>query len=365
MRPDIALLDLIDHPVFMLEPDAIGHPRYVAFNAFALSILRRPIEDIVGKTAAELFPGHLGDTAFRHHKKALLTGVAKSYEIMLPIGSNHKLIRTSLRPVLDDAGRTIRVIGTSKDVTGDRVARELKNSIDSFQRDMEDVINQAAQDLQTPMQNISVIADMLRDGFQDLGDGKLELIDLMEDVGKKAVSLIDDVLRHTDVADSVAEKSDFSLLDLLGDIRVLVDPLQTCRVEATPCRVRADRQAVSNVLKSVLATIVARTDGQERGATPPMNVTLSAASPRRGTLDFVLQDPGPVAIAGTAGPETSQVRDTDGGFGLIGTRRMLRASGGSIMVDPLPDGRGSLVRFSVPGVVVAMENPVAAGVRAS
>ena len=115
----------------------------------------------------------------------------------------------------------------------------------------------------------------------------------------------------------------------------------------------------------MLATIVARTDGQERGATPPMNVTLSAASPRRGTLDFVLQDPGPVAIAGTAGPETSQVRDTDGGFGLIGTRRMLRASGGSIMVDPLPDGRGSLVRFSVPGVVVAMENPVAAGVRAS
>lgn len=359
-RQDIALLDLIDHPVFMLEPDAIGQPRYVAFNAHALSLLRRPLEDVLGRTAAEVYPGHLGDTAFRHHKKALLTGQAKSYEIMLPIGSGQKLVRTSLRPVLDDSGRTIRVIGTSSDVTRESVAQDVKNSVEALQRDMEEVINQAAQDLHSPMQNIGIIADMLRDGFQDLGDGKLELIDLMEDVGKKAVSLINDVLRNTDVAESVEQKSDFSLSELIGDIMVLVDPLQTRAVESTPCRIRADQQAVSSVLQSVLATIVARPSWQERGGKQALNILLTVASPRRGTLDFVLQAPEPAFSEGAVGVETSQAHVTDGGFGLIGTRRVLRASGGSIVVESLPNRRGSLVRFSLPGVIVSMESPVAA-----
>jgi len=52
----------------------------------------------------------------------------------------------------------------------------------------------AAHDLRTPMNNVKTMADMLRHDFQDMGDGKLELINMLERVAVKSTNLINDVL---------------------------------------------------------------------------------------------------------------------------------------------------------------------------
>ena len=61
------LLDTIEHAVFVLEPGMDGAPRYVAFNRYASRILGRPAEQLLGMTAAQVYPGRLGQVAFGHH----------------------------------------------------------------------------------------------------------------------------------------------------------------------------------------------------------------------------------------------------------------------------------------------------------
>ncbi len=359
---DIALLDLIEHPIFALEADEEGTPRYVAFNACALSILGRPLDAIIGKSARDVYPGHLGETAMRHHKKMLLTGTAKSYEILLPFGSEQRLVRTSLRPVLDKHGRAIRLIGTSTDVTSEVVTKTVQDSVANIQQEMEEFVSLAAHDLRTPMRHINVIADMLRDGFQDLGDGKLELIDMLESVGTKSMSLIGDILRHADATTAKEQKAEFSLTEVIKDIMGLLDPIGKCVVHMPDCKIRADRQAVQIILRNLVDNAVKHgaSDDHSWIDSVPLTLRFSVASPHRGTLEFSLEDNG----KGFEDPDVmfrdSRALKSEGGFGLLGIRRLLHARNGTLTAENLPDGTGAKIGFSLPGTILSLKDLVAA-----
>ena len=351
-RQSCALLDEVDHAVFVIEPDADGQPVYAAFNRFGCAALGRPAAEVVGLTARGLYPGRLGEIAFAHHAATLASGTPRSYEIQLPIRGTERLVRTSLRPISDDGGRVLRLIGSSTDITGNHIMRQMQASVDTMNVEAQDFVALAAHDLRAPLRHVSAIADMLRDGFVDLGDGKLELIDMLEALGSKAMALIADVLAHAEATSltTASSQSRFDFAALVREIMGLLDPAARCTCRIAEAEVLGDRIVTQMILRNLVDNAIkysGRTD-----ASGPLHLGFSLSDTGDGMLEFMVEDNG----KGFADPAILFLQEgklrTGSGFGLFGVYRLIQARGGTMSAENLPDGQGARVRFRLPGSLV-------------
>lgn len=353
---DTSILEFIEHPVFVLEPDAKGEPRYTSFNSFACRVLGKREAEIIGLTALELYGGRLGNIAYRHHRETLRSGEARVYEILLPIEGRQILVRTSLHPVCHPSGQVIRIIGSSLDVSGNQLLREMQAEAQTMQNEMEDFINLAAHDLRAPMRNVSQIAQMLRDDFEDHGDGKLELIDLLAEVGEKAMALIGDVLSQAQAGATAQPIVEFDFGELVEEIMILLDPQQRCSVAFDRGLVSGDRTAVQIILRNLLENAIKY--GRRWDDAPAHDCTqveISLADGQDGFFEVVIRDNG----AGFDDPallflDKGKLR-TGSGFGLFGVRRLIYARGGELSVANRGNDAGAAIAFSLPGRVRRMQ----------
>lgn len=349
---DRALLDHIGYAVFAIEPGADGEPRYVAFNRFARETIGRAETEIIGLTAAELYPGRQGRIAYDHHVEALRTGRERTYELPLPLANEQRWVRTTLSPVLDASGRLIRVIGSSTDVSERQVFAEMRAGVETLSGEFAEMLNRAAHELRAPMRNIGAVADLLRDGFQDLGDGKLELIDLMERISTNALDLVSDVLSHAEAVSAVGMIAEFDFAALAREVMAVADPNGDHAFEATPGRVRGDRTATAIALRNLVECAIRtrrRDGGSDGGAS---RFAFSADTDKRGFFGVSVDDEaGGFDYASVSLLNGGALR-TDGAFGLLGVRRLIVARGGRIAALKRSGARGAKIRFTLPGEVV-------------
>ncbi|MEM7685159.1 MAG: ATP-binding protein [Paracoccaceae bacterium] len=354
---DWHLYDHVAHPVFVLSLDDAGVPRYVWFNKFASNMIGLSAEDVIGKTARELYSGRLGEVAFQHHAEAFRSGMPRSYELSLPIASKHQRICTTLEPYRDASGQVTHFIGSSQDVTGGDIVREIEADLDSMTREMEDFVSLAAHDLRSPITQIHAIADLLREDFEDLGDGKLDLIDLLEDVGAKAMELISDVLSHAQATSTRQQVIDFDLRELCFDILTMLDPLQQCVCQVQETWLSGDRNATQIILRNLIDNALkhARPRGEGSGVaegSARVELRIEAATGVEGMVNVQIRDSG----AGFSGSTLTFLGGGDfkpeSGFGLLGIRRLIRSRGGSLTAMNAGTGQGAIVAFSLPGRIL-------------
>ncbi len=86
--------------------------------------------------------------------------------------------------------------------------QSVESDAESRIREMEQYIAMAAHDLRTPMINVRLIAEFLKEGFKYLGDGKLQMIEDLAKISDKATSLISDVLAHAQATNRRATKTE-------------------------------------------------------------------------------------------------------------------------------------------------------------
>lgn len=133
---------------------------------------------LVGRAWADLVPARQAAVMERAHSAA--SDAAQSYPL-----------------ILDDQHWQVSVQGHGTHITGvmqpqsDRLrAEDALARTRAVQRDMVTFLTTAAHDVTNPVANVTVLADRLRDGFVDLGDGKLQMIDLLEHMAAEAMELI-------------------------------------------------------------------------------------------------------------------------------------------------------------------------------
>ncbi|MEW9921116.1 ATP-binding protein [Marimonas sp. MJW-29] len=348
-----ALLDQIDHAIFVIEPDAEGRPVYACINRFACAILGRSEQSVIGLSAKELYPGRLGEIAFHHHAGALASGQPRSYEIHLPIRGSERLVRTTLRPVTDGRGHTLRLIGSSTDITGSHIMRQMQANVETMNIEAEDFVALAAHDLRAPLRHVSAIADMLREGFVDMGDGKLELIDMLEELGTRAMELIADVLSHAEATSLTPEstQSCFDFSDLVREVMGLLDPSGHCHCDIGEGRIKGDRIVTQIILRNLADNAIKYASGSDGHAT--LHLCFLHRDCGDGFVEVVVQDNG----KGFADPAILFLQEgklrTGSGFGLFGIRRLIRARGGTMKAENLRGGQGARVVFRLPGSAVS------------
>lgn len=349
------LLDLIALPVIVLSPDERDKLVYRYFNTAALEAMGAPLEDVQGRSARELYPGKLGDIAYQLEYEVYRSGVENTLEMTLPLKGRFENIRTHFKPVIDDQGNVIELIGTRESTNAEIAIREVQTSSEALNTDMEDFVNLAAHDLRSPVRKVKFLADLLREDFEDLGDGKLELIHMLEDVASKAMILTNDVLNHAQAASAVASIENFGLQAMVLDLISTLDPERRHRVHVDDIWICGDRIACQIILRNLIDNAFKHNmDGT-------IDLTVIATPHGSRTLEIKVADNGQ-GFSDTALEflEGGGFR-VDSGYGLLGVRRLVQSRGGKIEASQCPSGKGALVCVTLPGQVLGDSVAQAAG----
>jgi signal transduction histidine kinase len=252
-------------------------------------------------------------------------------------------LRTDLHLVRDAGGHVTQAVGTCTDTATGEEMGILGTSLAEATTQVEHFMAFASHDLRTPMRNARSLSDMLRDGFQDRGDGKVDLINLPDEVAAKSAGMIIDVLAYSQSVVAAPETLTFAVDDLYRAIGRLIDPRGHHDLVAPRMVLRADRLAVQIILRNLIDTAL------KHGGKDRMSITITLAEAEPGFIRLAVTDdgvgfsnPGKVFLEGGA-------YRADCGCGLMGIRRLLTARGGRMEIDQRE--RAALV--TLPGQIVA------------
>lgn len=335
--------DLISTAVFVLELNQKAEPVYVAFNTSAQKLLGRPLTDYLGHTALTVYPQDYGHSVYARHCKVCDSGTPLTYQLELPLGGKTRTIRTTLCPKLDNTGKVTQLFGSFVDITSEISAQVARVQFDTLASEMEQFVALAAHDLRAPMRNITIIADMLREDFVDHGDGKIELLDTLDNIAEKSMGLIADVLLHVETVKTENSESVFSFPALCRDIRDTLDPSATHKISTSNATISADRTAMQIALRNLTDNAI------KHGGRDCLDIRIDVRLGQPGLLEITLSDNGKGFPKDALKiMNTGRVR-AQSGYGLFAIKRLISARGGTLVAHNLPDNNGAVVQFSLPG----------------
>lgn len=336
------LLDLLDHAVFVIEPDVEGEPRYAHVNRVALMSSGMALEDVIGKTARDLFAPPLGESSYQLHKRVLHSGEAERYEVFKP-----RCGVTALVPQVS-GGRVVRLIGSIRTSDDPSMVADLEKTAEARQRDLQNFVHLAAHDLRTPMRQVGTLAELLRDGTDD--PDQIALIEMLEGLSENALSLIGDILSHADVTGTPEQVSLFQLDTLMQGIASLVDPLGRVTLQLFPLSLEMDRAALLVVLRNLFDNAVKYAWPEDIQRPPVLSIKVETG--RANLLIFTVEDNGVGLSSDRLRLFRGEARAETGRFGVMAIRALITSRGGWVDAENRREG-GARIRFALPGAMAS------------
>ena len=142
----------------MFAKDRQGRMRFA--NPATLALLGRPLEDVLGKTDAELLVDPaIAATVMHNDAHVMDAGVSAEYEERVPMPDGTEKVWLSRKiPYLDDAGAVIGLLGVSREIT-QRARKEHELEVQSTRKD--EFLAMLAHELRNPLAPIMNGAQML------------------------------------------------------------------------------------------------------------------------------------------------------------------------------------------------------------
>ncbi|MGB5424349.1 MAG: PAS domain S-box protein [Desulfobacterales bacterium] len=122
------LLDESSDPTFSFYPD--GTYRFVN-RAFAEGV-DKLVDEIVGHSIWDVFPGEEGDKRFSVVKHVFATGKSKTIEVRVPRPEGDQYYITTAKAIKDNHGKVISVICSSKNITDRKLTEEALHESERF-----------------------------------------------------------------------------------------------------------------------------------------------------------------------------------------------------------------------------------------
>lgn len=345
MRPRFSYVDELGLPAFVLVPNTNGQWVYAKCNDLWLARTNLTQVKISGKTAGQVFPGSVGQQCDREHVGAANKKQRCGYQMPLHFGGQDSVISVSMNPVVDDDGQVSHIVGLWIDAAPTGAVKSTAATIEALMPEMEAFVSFAAHDLRTPMRQVHSLAELLREDFEDLGDGKLELIDMLEDVAVKASGLVTEILAQTQASTAAEDRTRFDLVPLWDDIVAVIDPRGHHTLTAQAMTLVTDRIVVQIGLRNLVDNAI------KHGERAKMALRLNVSETTQGTLLFEVFDNGKGFRDPTIAFLDGGTLKVDSGYGLFGIKRLIQSRGGTIVAENLDDGQGSVVRFTLPGYI--------------
>lgn len=354
----IKFINYFDVPIRVVEVDPRGQPFFCAFNKAALLDAGICHEDIYGRTARDIYPGVIGETAHNRHLKVIETGLPLTFDVNEDTPAGTTWLRITLAPVTNDDGFVVRILCTQVDVTAEKRIQRVESDVESRIREMESYIALAAHDLRTPMVNVRLIAEYLKEDFKDLGDGKLEMIENLETISNKAMVLISDVLAHAQATTRRESRAEIFLLsEVCSDLLTVLDPMGHSMLVSNDVSIAADKIAVRIAVGNLIDNALKHNAGES------LKLSVSVTQKSTEFIEIRVEDNGKgFADSAISFLDTGNIT-SNCGFGLVGVSRLVRERGGDIHAESRNDCTGAVICFSLPGTVLSsgVERDMAVG----
>ncbi len=363
-----SVYDHIQHPVFVLVQNQDHIPIFTFVNKSTLEFANLPETDFIGKSCRDVYSSPYGDVVYAHHCCAFETGETNTYRISVPSNNSHmSQLQTTLTPVLDEKGIVTHVVGMAIDVTDNTAVQKLQTHATALGQDLqhslvpqvelsseiEDFVSLAAHDLRTPILNVGMIANLLRDELTDSSESKLELVDALEDISTRTLSLISDVLAHASATSTQADVVHFEFSEMVKSIVAMLDPMKRCDCTATACHITGDRAATQIILRNLIDNALKH--ALDKHSDDALKLTITAQpDTKHGFFRINVTDNGRGISPERIKYLNSGEFKSDTGFGIVGARRLLHARGGCITAANAKDS-GALISFSLPGTFTAAD----------
>ncbi len=344
------LVDCVPTPIFIMDVTPGQLPIYAHYNSEAIEKTGFKLSEIVGRNSIEVFGTVFGPAACEEQRKTILERKQRKYEYELPLKDEVRIVRTTLTPQFDAQGSVIRLIGNPTDVSIEWVAQSAQTKLETISTEVEQFIAMAAHDLRTPMRNVMSLAELLEEGFEDHGDGKMELIELLKDTSAKSMNLIADVLSYASTLDLSSTSALYPLDVMCRKLMEVLDPHGQHSINCTKITLSGEK----NVMQIILHNLI--DNALKHGNSPNLALQCSARMLDPSVIEVTLSDDG----AGFENPgklflQTGEFL-VDSGYGLLAIRKLIIARGGTITAFNDPTTGGSAVRFTLPSKAVALSN---------
>ncbi|KIN72954.1 PAS domain-containing sensor histidine kinase [Sulfitobacter guttiformis] len=342
------LIDCVPTPIFVMDVTPGQLPVYAHYNVAAREKTGRKLEDIVGKNSIEVFGPTFGAAACEEQRLTILHRKQREYEYEIPLKDEIRIVRTTMNPQFDAQGNVIRLIGNPTDISIEWMAQSAQTKLETITTEVEQFIAMAAHDLRTPMRNVLSLTEMLEEGFENHGDGKLELIKLLKETSEKSMDLISDVLSYASTLNLANTHTLYPLQKMCANLMEVLDPHGKHRITATDITLSGEK----NVMQIVLHNLI--DNALKHGNSPKLTLRCDAVLLGTSQIEITMRDDG----AGFDNPgklflETGEFL-VDSGYGLLAVRKLVLARGGTITAFNDPHTGGSAVRFTLPNKAVTV-----------
>jgi PAS domain S-box-containing protein len=356
-RENMAILRAISNTSadVMFAKDRQGRMRFA--NPATLALIGRPLDEVIGKTDAELLTDPAAAAAVMQNDRAVMdAGRSAEYEEKVPMpDGTHKVWLSRKIPYLDEDGAVIGVLGVSREITA-RAKKEQDLAVESTRKD--EFLAMLAHELRNPLAPIMNGAQMLDKVANDAGKVR-NISRIITRQAGHMVALVSDLLDVSRLQRGLVtmqkETVDINgvLAEALEQVRALIDSRRHALVLApvlAPALVFGDRTRLIQALANLLVNAAKFTpDGG--------HITLRAALAVDGFLKIDVEDNGVGIDAALLGQvfglftqgERSLDRTMGGlGLGLPLVQSIVAMHGGSVSAHSAGTGHGSTFTVLLP-----------------
>jgi PAS domain S-box-containing protein len=359
--------------------------RFIAANAATARIMGAASPgDLLGKSDGDFYPERSAEE-YRGDELAILRGekvlIDKSEPHIDPNGARRDILTTKI-PFTDIHGKTVGLVGVSRDITDEKRAREelaqAKAAAEAASEAKSRFLANMSHEIRTPMTAVLGFAELLAEADCSEKE-RSDYVATIQESGKALLQLIDDVL---DLAKIEAGRIALAPVDcsprrvvdeVAGLLRVAARrkrlALEVRYVEPLPESIHTDPVRLRQILVNFVGNAIKFTEQGE------VRVQVSSSDgPRGARIHFAVTDTGigirSEHLADIFRPfnqaDSSMSRQVGGaGLGLTISRRLAQMRGGEIVVESSP-GKGSTFVLSIdagesaPAAVVPEDSRTAA-----
>ena len=317
------------------------------FNSYYSEFIGMDMSDLLGKTPKDALPPRLAETILRNYEVCRASAEMHVYEELLEIGEGERWWKTTLSPIVDEAGRVRSILGQAVDISELKLnefsGARAQAQIFALNDELRSFTSMAVQDMRGPFMTIMGVVNFLRDGFVDLGDGKTELVEYCQTLAREAMQQMDSILERSQAfVPDVEPLLPIDLGSLSGDLVALVDPGKRFEIQFPNLTVRTDRVALQLILRLLIENAM-------HHCVRLIDISVVESD---GHLCFTVFDDGVTDSTGLRSDGSALITDQPKNHprnGITIVRELLAARGGDLQARRTDTRLGVELCFSLPG----------------
>ncbi|GAB5448036.1 MAG: hypothetical protein Gyms2KO_29090 [Gymnodinialimonas sp.] len=345
--------DGIDLPMFVLILLPDDRLEYVHANAALGRVADMPTSIFPGRIATEIFPTRMAERLDANYRQCLRTDTPFSYEECLMLDGRETWWQTTLSKPAGFDGNVVLGVASTLTEAKDRefaAANALADMTERFD-ELRLFSTMAAHDARGPLATVSSLIDLILEDFEDMGDGKADLLQLVSNTAAEALAQISATLERARTLETGEEvRKAIDLGRLCGDIAAMVDPEMHLAIDLPQTHVECDEVMVQMGVRNLMSNAARFCEH---------HITVQVSEDRaRGMLMIEVADDGPGLPDGMTLQDLTkkgEARKGVHGFGLSAIAKLVNSRGGTFEVVPADaddDMPGARFRIVLPGSIL-------------